>query len=245
MRSPLSALPAVAIVVAPAIATAHITMLSPDRRTSEQKQAHCGFTGSTRANATTHPTGERLVITWDETIAHHGWYRISLHPDGDTFRIPPASDGPNGYGGASNFPTEDMTGMTDPGGSIILADRIPNPHPGGGVQSFEITLPDVPCDNCTLQLLQVMTDTPTYDPNSALYFQCADLVVSSTAPDAGPPPDASPADGAVGGPDAGTDAGPRDSGGCRTTGKSSGILTVVAVVWLRRRTSRTCVVRPS
>jgi hypothetical protein len=237
----LRLVPSLALLLAPAIASAHITLMAPSRRTNEQKQAHCGFTGSTRANESIHPSGATITLTWDETIPHHGWYRISFHPDGDVFRIPPASDGPSGYGGASNFPTEDMTGLTDPDGSIILADRIPNPHPGGGVQTFTVTLPDVSCTNCTLQLLQVMTDTPMYDPSSALYFQCADLVLSSTAPDAGPPPDAMPpgADAAPGGGSDAQVADPPGGDGCHAGSGSSGILTVLALVGMRRRTRRT------
>lgn len=39
-------------------------------------------------------------------------------------------------------------------------------------------LPDVECDNCTLQAIQVMYDKPPYvTPGNDLYYQCADLVL--------------------------------------------------------------------
>ena len=59
--------------------------------------------------------GQTITVTWAETINHTGWYRISFQPNGQIFEIPPASNGPTGAGAVSNFPTENLTGMTDPG----------------------------------------------------------------------------------------------------------------------------------
>ena len=40
-----------------------------------------------------------------------------------------------------------------------------------------ITLPDITCDNCTLQVIQVMYDKPPYTtPGNDIYYQCADLI---------------------------------------------------------------------
>ncbi|MFA9472798.1 MAG: hypothetical protein ACERNK_19695, partial [Deltaproteobacteria bacterium] len=64
-----------------------------------------------------------------------------------------------------------------------------------------VTLPNVTCDNCTLQVIQVMYDKPPYTtPGNDIYYQCADLVLREGAA----PPDA----------DAGTDAGTDTGGGC-------------------------------
>ena len=121
-----------------------------------------------------------------------------------------------GSGAASNYPTENLTGKTDPAtGSLIIADRIAH-----GTSSFDLTLPDVECSNCTLQLIQMMTDKPPYAADTTsddIYFQCVDLVLSASAPP----------------PDAGTGAG--TSGGCSTSGGTPGLLLVAALGLVRRR----------
>ena len=154
--------------------------------------------------------GSMLRLVWAETIQHPGYFRISFQQNGATFRIPPVG------GGVGGFPTENLTGMPDPGasGSLIIADRIAD-----GTLSLDLTLPNVECTTCTLQLIQLMTDKPPYTVDTLsddIYFQCVDLVLSNTAP---PPIDAPI--GNPGDPDAGTDGGSNVSGGCSTSGASS------------------------
>jgi hypothetical protein len=54
----------------------------------------------------------------------------------------------------------------------------------GFVHEIEVTLPEVTCQRCTLQVLQFMYD----DRAAPYYFQCADLVIAGAGavPDAGP-----------------------------------------------------------
>jgi hypothetical protein len=219
---------AVALVLAPTVAAAHIRITSPTPRTvSELKDQHCGATGSPRANVQTRRPGSTLHLVWDEYVKHPGWFRISFQQNGDTFEIPPASTGATGTGAVSNFPTENLTGQVDPGsGSLIIADHIEHP-----ALSFDVPLPSVECNNCTLQLIQVMTDKPPYtsDPASDdIYFACVDLVLSATAPDPGPGP--GPGNG-TGTSDAGTGGGGISASGCSASGGSSGLpgLAVLAV----------------
>jgi MYXO-CTERM domain-containing protein len=221
---------ALGVICVPTIAAAHVRILSPTPRSSTNlKERHCGQTGSARANVSTLPPVSPLHLVWDEYINHPGWFRISFQQDGDTFEIPPASDGPTGSGAPSNYPTEDLTGMTDSGtGSLVIADRIVD-----GTLSLDFNLPNVECDNCTLQLIQLMTDKPPYTTDTAsndIYFACVDLVLTATAPDAAPAaPDAAP------GQDAGNPA-MGSSGGCSASGGGpSGILTALAMVGLLRR----------
>jgi hypothetical protein len=235
-----------ALLVAPRIAVAHIELTSPSPRTLSQKDEHCGLAGAPRdPTPTTVTAGSTITLTWNETIGHPGWYRISFQPDGSTFEIPPASNGPYGDGTpGGNFPTEDLTGTTDPGsGSMILLDRIAD-NTGTGSYSQQVTLPNMLCTNCTLQLIQVMTSAhgPYNEPGgNDIYFQCADLILAATLPDAAPPgtPDAGPGNPGV--PDAGPGGAGVDGGcGCRGGVGPSGILTVLAAVGLvRRRRSRT------
>src|SRR5438270_810829 len=104
----------------------------------------------------------------------------------------------------------------------FLMDNL-NPHLAGVGQpkyTWQVTLPNVECDNCTLQVIQVMEDNQfhgDYDPTPGvgvedLYHQCIDLVLKR-----GPSPDAAAADAA--GPDG---AGTGGSGGSAGTGGSGG-----------------------
>src|SRR5262249_32799515 len=114
------------VILGPAIAAAHVRITSPTPRSSDQlKERHCGMAGSARANVHTYKPGAPLHLVWDEYIVHPGWFRVSFQQNGDTFETPPISNGPNGNGGAANYPTENLTGKVDPGtGSLIIADRI-------------------------------------------------------------------------------------------------------------------------
>ncbi len=240
MRGVTTLVPIAAVLLAPGFVAAHVRITSPTQRSDALKQRHCGATGSARANVQSMRPGSVMHLVWDEYIPHPGWYRISFQQNGDTFEIPPASNGPSATG-ASNFPTENLTGMRDSAtGSLIIADRIQHP-----TLSMDVTLPNVECTNCSLQLIQMMTDRASYDADvnpasGAIYFACVDLVLSATAPDAGPP--AGPGGGT---PDAGADGGVvpggNVSGGCSATGGSPGILALAIaglVLRRRRRTAR-------
>lgn len=129
--------------------------------------------------------------------------------------------------------------MTDPGGSgsVIIADRIPS-----GTTSRDITLPTTECTNCTLQLIQMMTDKPPYTTDALsndIYFACVDLVISATAPivDAGPTPD-----GGNGGAADGGDVANEITSSCGCQGGGAGsaglALAVAAALALPRRRRR-------
>ena len=228
----------VGALLVPSIASAHIHLLSPLSRTDNalgdpQKTQHCGTVGWDRSansgRVQTFTPGETITVTWAETVNHTGWYRIAFQPDGEVFGIPPASNGPRGNGQPSNYPTESQVGLDPVNGSIVLADRIAD-----GTLSQEITLPDMECTNCTLQLIQVMTDGATYGLGS-LYFNCSDITLSANAPDAGPQP---VTDAGVGG-DAGNDGSNADvSGGCSTGTGSSGLVLGLGLIGLLARRRR-------
>ncbi len=218
-------------VALPVTAAAHIHLTTPlsrtDLPTGDQKDQYCGVLGQTRnaARVTTYKPGQTIMVTWQETINHPGYFRISFQPNGDVFEIP-KPDAAN----ANSYPTEDLTGMTDAAtGSIILKDRIAD-----GTLMAEITLPNMECDNCTLQFIQVMTDKPPYTADAAsddVYFNCADITLSNAAPmvDAGVEADAPPTSGG---------GGSSTSGGCSTTGNGAALgvgLALLGLVIRRRR----------
>ena len=242
-----SRLVTLAALLVPAAASAHIRITSPPPRSTDQlKQRHCGQAGSTRANVQTYKPGATLHLVWAEYVPHPGWFRISFQKNGDTFEVPPPSTGPTGAGKPANYPTEDLTGKTDPAtGAVILADRIQHP-----TLAMDVVLPNVECTNCTLQLTQMMNASGTYtdQPSSSnIYYACVDLVLSkgSAGPgiDAGPQPslDAGATIDATG-PTPDTDAGlgtgaTGSSGGCSTAANGSplALLGVALLVLLSAR----------
>ncbi|HTV19488.1 MAG TPA: SCE4755 family polysaccharide monooxygenase-like protein [Polyangiaceae bacterium] len=170
-------------------AHAHIHLLEPmprypDQVAGENKACPCGVGHSNRIcqdendrsdpdrsldRATTFEAGSTITVRWDEYFAHSGRYRIAFDEDGadlEDFNQHPLIDVPDPRGREGN------TG-------------------DGSIWELEVTLPDTLCDNCTLQLIQVMdgeTEAPVPDPvGRSTYYQCADITLVEDLPD---PPDA-------------------------------------------------------
>lgn len=211
-------------------ADAHIALTSPPPRHEDQKSGPCGVaTGDARGNqVTTFAPGETITVTWQETIGHPGHFRISFDPDGVDGLVDPKS--------FSDF---------DTAGTVLL-DNITDKS-GTQTYSEKVTLPNVECDTCTLQVIQVMTDKPPYGDGNDIYYQCADIVLSGgtrAERDSGPPSaprDAGSSSGSRTDGGAGSEAeaatGTRrrsnvEDGGCRTSGAPDvpGDATLVAVV---------------
>lgn len=179
-------------------AAAHVTLTSPPPRTLDNKAGPCGAAGSKRgATVTTFAPGQTITVEWDETVDHPGHYRIAFDDDGDdVFQNP---NNPN-----DNF-------------AFVLKEPIADK--AGGHYTEQVTLPNKPCTNCTLQLIQVMT---TVVPYNSFYFQCADITLGDGG---GTPP-----------------GGPPVSGGCTAAGGDGGAgalaLIAGALIVGRRRQRR-------
>ncbi len=183
------------LVLLSGTASAHITMTSPTPRTTDNKAGPCGATGSTRgSHVATFAPGEKITVEWDETIDHPGHYRIAFDSDGDDVFINPSTPD-------DNYP-------------FTLMDMIPDKE--GGHYTQAITLPTTLCDNCTLQLMQIMTTVVPYD---SFYYQCADITI------------------AEGGGSSGGGGG--SMGGCSTSsGSGAGAIVLLAGLFVRRRQAR-------
>ena len=150
------------------------------------KQGPCGITGGERGqNIYTYKAGETITIKVREYISHPGYFRIAFDEDGDDDFVNPQSVDP--------INRECMDDPADRCGEpdffnneTVLMDNL-NPHKRTllpKTYEWQVTLPNVKCDNCTLQILQVMTDIypihAPYDPamtSDDLYYQCIDLVL--------------------------------------------------------------------
>lgn len=236
---------AVLCITSTAFAHLYVTDPAPRYGMRQIKDGPCGITGGERSsNINYFQPGETITITFDEYVGHPGHYRIAFDDDGADFEDPVCLT--NCDDGRSGTPTwaEDDTGM-------VLVDLIED-RTGNETYMVDVTLPDVECDNCTLQVIQVMYDKfPYTSGGNDIYYNCIDLVLSSepgpdagpgadagAGPDAGPGVDSGPGTDAAtgsdagGGSDAGDDTG---GGGCSAAGSTAGALWLLSLVALRRR----------
>lgn len=160
------------VALAPALAQAHLGLDSPPSRYGPDtlKVGPCGVSGGERSELVTYyEPGATIEVRWEEYIDHPGHYRISFDEDGDDDFVDPAA----------------MMELYSNG--TVLLDGIEDKGADERDYVASVTLPGVTCDNCTLQVIQVMYDKPPYTtPGNDIYYQCADLVLR----EGGAPPDA-------------------------------------------------------
>jgi len=95
-------------------------------------------------------SGDVVTVEYEETIFHNGYFRIAFSPAAD-----------------AGFDQN------------IFLDNIPHDAMNSRYNAVTITLPNIECADCTLQLIQVMTDSMTN------YYSCADIQLTATGV---PPP---------------------------------------------------------
>ncbi|HSN83921.1 MAG TPA: SCE4755 family polysaccharide monooxygenase-like protein [Polyangiales bacterium] len=202
----------------PLEARAHLDLTLPVSRYGENalKIGPCGIAGGERtSNVSYYEPGETIEVRWDEYIDHPGHYRVAFDPDGDDDFVDPA------------------TMMELYSNDAVLLDGIVDKGPGERDYVATVTLPDITCDNCTLQVTQVMYDKEPYTvPGDDIYYQCADLVLRvGGAPDAGIDPGIDTDAGANADAAAGCHAGARDV-------TSLGMLPILLLLAVRRLADR-------
>jgi hypothetical protein len=184
----LQSIPFAAVVLAAQFfsgsASAHIWLNEPISRypnevSGENKACPCGVGGSNRTcsdpndrsdpdrstdRITTLMPGQQLEVVIDEYVGHSGRYRVAFDPDGadlEDFNQHILLDEPDTMG------------------------RQGNVEDGTSIWKFNVTIPDTPCDNCTLQVIQMMDGNmvdKVPDPvGRSSYYQCADIVIADTA----------------------------------------------------------------
>jgi len=192
------------MALSPLEARAHLGLEAPTSRYGPDvlKTGPCGVAGGQRTDKVTYyEPGETIDVYWDEYVQHPGHFRIAFDDDGDDDFVDPA------------------TMMELYSNDTVLLDGIEDKGPGERSYMATVTLPDVTCENCTLQVIQVMYDKPEYTtPGNDIYYQCADLVLRSGG--------APPGTDAGTGPDAGTDE------GCGVSRGTAGGLGVVPMFLL-------------
>jgi hypothetical protein len=175
------------------LAHAHISLEQGGTHNSrygddEIKAGPCGRANGMRGtNVYMYRPGETINITVVETIPHPGYFRIAFDQDGhDGFVVPAGTEGTNGNcsGDANCGP-----GKADYcSNETVLLDNLSQHAPGlpGTRYTFTVTLPNVECQSCTLQVIQMMNDLNVHRaayPADDIYYQCIDIVLSNTAMD--------------------------------------------------------------
>lgn len=222
-------------------ADAHLRLMSHETRSGDnQKPGPCGGIDvrSTDKVYIAKP-GTEVTFIIDEYIPHPGFFRIDVDLDGQDNLLTPV------------LPCLDQTD------EVACFDRtntgpymVNNIQNGSGIFNHVYTLPDVECDNCTIQIVQAMTDKAPYTVDgNEMYHQCIDIVLANDGPDvltlvggapavdAGPN-DPDPADAGAGnaGGDAGQTGRAPASGGCQSSSSTGGVLFLLLAMafWWRR-----------
>jgi hypothetical protein len=155
------------------------------------KNGPCGRAGGTRGtNVYTYKAGEMIEVEVSEFVSHPGYFRIAFDNDGDDGFKAPASIPSEPPSGRACMGAGDKCGQADYYNNETVLEGMDNldPHLDGEDDTkwkWKVQLPDVTCDNCTLQIIQIMTESfrAPYDPDATtgvgdVYYQCIDLVLT-------------------------------------------------------------------
>jgi MYXO-CTERM domain-containing protein len=197
-------------------AAAHIELVEPSPRYAlpGNKSCPCGEGDSNRqcdvpasestdpnrsTNVTTFEAGSTITVVAEEYIDHAGRMRVAFDPDGADL---------------TDFNDNILMDVADPSEAGLSTA---NPR----VWEFQIQLPDMTCENCTLQIIQAMhgdTMNPVMDPAPlSTYYTCADirLVAAGSLNEGG-------GSGSGGSANAGEAGGPSSGGAAGSAGAAAG-----------------------
>lgn len=162
----------------------HAYLRLPVPRTNNDgiKTGPCGGIART-ATPTVFTPGQVITVQWSESIQHRGFYLFSFSPAND-----------------ANFNQYALKAVFDDQDNNVADRANPATH---HQYTTQVTLPNMECENCTFQMIQVMCDNPNIaiDPNNLIdlanpvtpagctnYYSCADIRLAGNAPPPPPPP---------------------------------------------------------
>jgi len=168
-------------------AAAHFKLLKPtswlkeDAMGAPQKGGPCGPGGyddvepiPTSGAVTQFHAGDTIEVDWVDTVAHPGYFRIALAENRADLKNPTIVQD-----SLCNFDESMVPTMAS---GNVLADgvhfRTRNGFnaPAGTMFSSMVTLPNQPCDKCTLQVIQIM-ENDLQSLSDCYYFHCADISI--------------------------------------------------------------------
>lgn len=179
---------ALGLAALPAGSQAHFRLLAPaswlveNQLGDPQKAAPCGGTNSDFGKPTYAVTdakgGTALHVKVQETVYHPGFYRVALAVNSPTELPvdPKAQTMTNEKGVVVSVSGDVMNPVAPP----VLADGL-FPHNAKTDQPFEtdVTLPNINCKSCTLQVIQFMEQHGVNNPGQFSYHHCAVLRITA------------------------------------------------------------------
>jgi hypothetical protein len=174
----------------PAVLHAHFKLLEPaswlieDARGDPQKAGPCGGSNTDWGKPSNvlgkAVGGQKLHVKVQETIYHPGHYRVALavnsHSELPLDPVATTKDSDKGPWSVSAL-------IQDPAQIPVLADGlfVHSTRPTGPVAPFEtdVSLPNISCRKCTLQVVQFMEDHGFNNPGGYTYHHCAELQITA------------------------------------------------------------------
>ncbi len=179
---------AAACLLIPAGASAHFRLLAPASWLEEnqlgdpQKAGPCGGTNADYGKPTYAVTnvkgGSQLHLKVQETVYHPGHYRVALavNSPNELPVDPKATTMTNERGMVMSVSAEVMAQTAPP----VLVDGL-WPHQAKATDPFEadVTIPNINCKACTLQIIEFMEQHPVNNPGNFTYHHCAMLHITA------------------------------------------------------------------
>jgi hypothetical protein len=183
----LALLSAALVAVGPAVIQAHFKLLEPsswlieDDRGDPQKAGPCGGTnadyGKPSYIVNQAVGGSKLHMKVLETIYHPGHYRVALAVNSPAeLPVDPKATtmdtdrGPRSVSGEIQNPVQ-MPVLAD--GLFVHTAKVDTPF------ETDVTLPNISCKRCTLQVIQFMEQHGVNNPGMYTYHHCATLQITA------------------------------------------------------------------
>ena len=179
---------AAALVAAiPAVMHAHFKLVEPaswiveDERGDPQKGFPCGGSntdyGKPSYIVSQATGGSKLHIKVQETIYHPGHYRVALAVNSPAeLPVDPKATTETTERGPRSVSGEIMDPVQPP----VLADGLfPHAAKVDTPQETDVTLPNISCKRCTLQVIQFMEQHGPNNPGLYTYHHCATIQITA------------------------------------------------------------------
>ena len=178
---------AVLLAAVPTAMQAHFKLMEPaswiveDDRGDPQKAGPCGGTNADYGKPTYIVSqavgGSKLHVKVQETIYHPGHYRVALAVNSpNELPVDPKATTETTDRGPRSLSAEVMSPVQMP----VLADGL-FVHTAKVDTPFEtdVTLPNISCKRCTLQVIQFMEQHAVNNPGNFTYHHCATLQITA------------------------------------------------------------------
>lgn len=171
----------------PTVTQAHFKLLEPTSwliegdRGDPQKAGPCGGTNTdwgTPTNVVSKAVGgSKLHIKLQETVYHPGHYRVALAVNGrNELPLDPEATTENTDRGARSVSAKIMNPAAPPvlaDGLFVHTAKVDAPW------ETDVTLPNITCKRCTLQVVQFMAEHGVNNPGNFTYHHCAELQITA------------------------------------------------------------------